>query len=93
MTVRIDPSTAMMFKIEEINKPWGRVRVRPVAAISTATHCSPRPIARRRTRRQLAVAQGSTRALRLEICPYRWCLSFGEFVLNIEDLDTGHLTI
>ena len=89
MTVRIDPATAMMFRIEEINKPWGRVRVHPVAAISTAGALLTSPHAEPDT---TWLRSGPPVPLRLEMRMYRWCLSFGEFVLNFEDLHTGHLT-
>ena len=90
MTVRIDPSTSMMFRIEEINKPWGRVRVQPVAAISTGGALLTSPGAGPDAN---WLRTGPPVPLRLEMRLYRWCLSFGEFVLNFEDLHTGHLTI
>lgn len=87
--VGINPATAMMFKIEEINKPWGRVRVHPVAAISAAGVLLTSPDAVPDT---TWLRSGPPVPLRLEMRMYRWCLSFGEFVLNFEDLHAGHLT-
>ncbi len=52
MTVEIDPTAATMFKFEEINIPWCRVRVHPVAAIGSTAALLTSP--RRRTRRHLA---------------------------------------
>lgn len=89
MTVHIDPATAMMFKIQEINQPWGRVRVHPVAAISSAAALLTSPHDRPDT---AWLRSGPPVPLRLEMRLYRWCLTFGEFVLNFEDLHTGHLT-
>ena len=89
MTVEIDPTTAMMFKIEEINMPWGRVRVHPVAAIGSAGDLLTSPDAGPDA---TWLRSGPPVPLRLEMRMYRWCLSFGEFVLNFEDLHTGHLT-
>lgn len=88
MTVEINPTTAMMFKIEEINIPWGRVRVHPVAAIGPAGALLTSPDAGPDA---TWLRSGPSVSLRLEMRLYRWCLSFGEFVLNYEDLHTGHL--
>ncbi len=89
MTVHLDSATAMMFKIEEVSMPWGRVRVHPVAAISSAGALLTSPHAEPDT---TWLRSGPSVPLRLEMRMYRWCLTFGEFVLNYEDLHTGHLT-
>ena len=76
-------------EIEEVNMPWGRVRVHPVAAIGSVGALLTSPQAKTDT---IWLRSGPPVPLRLEMRLYRWCLTFGEFVLNYEDLHTGHLT-
>ena len=74
----------MMFRIQALDEGRGQVRVHPVAAVGTdgALVSSPTEgIADMPWQRS-----GPTVALRLEMRLYRWCITFGEIVLNWEDL-------
>ena len=84
MKVSLDPKRTMMFRIQALDEGRGQVRVHPVAAVGPdgALLCSPTDgVADDDWRRS-----GPTVALRLEMRMYRWCLTFGEIVLNWEDL-------
>lgn len=82
--VSLDPKRTMMFRIQAIDVGRGQVRVHPVAAVgpdgvvaSTPTDGLSDPAWQR---------SGPTVALRLEMRLYRWCITFGEMVLNWDDL-------
>lgn len=84
MKTSLDPKRTMMFRIQALDEGRGQVRVHPVAAVGSdgALVTSPTAgIADDAWKRS-----GPTVPLRLEMRSYRWCLSFGEFVLNWEDL-------
>jgi hypothetical protein len=84
MKVALDPRRTMMFRIQAIDVGRGQVRVHPVAAVGAGGALVSTPNA--------AIADeawqrsGPTVAIRLEMRLYRWCLTFGELVLNWEDL-------
>ena len=82
--VSLDPKRTMMFRVQAIDVGRGQIRVHPVAAVgpdgalvSTPTDGIPDESWQR---------SGPTVALRLEMRLYRWCITFGELVLNWEDL-------
>lgn len=82
--VSLDPKRTMMFRVQAIDLGRGQVRVHPVAAIGPDGALVSSPTA--------GIADdawqrsGPTVALRLELRLYRWCITFGELVLNWEDL-------
>ena len=83
--VEPSPSRAMAFRIRAIDDATRQIRVHPVAALaddgkSLLTHFEPSIAAERWLR------AGATVPLRLEMRMYRWCLCFGEFALNWQDL-------
>jgi hypothetical protein len=82
--VEESPSRAMMFRIRGLDQGNRQVRVHPVAALADdgkSLLSEPRPdIPPDRWMRA-----GATVPLRLEMRMYRWCLSFGELVLNWRD--------
>jgi len=84
MKTSLDPKRTMMFRIQALDQGRGQVRVHPVAAVASdgALVTSPSEgIADEAWKRS-----GPTVPLRLEMRLYRWCLTFGEIVLNWEDL-------
>ena len=84
MKTNLDPKRTMMFRIQALDVGRGQVRVHPVAALAgdgTLITSPTEGIADDAWKRS-----GPTVPLRLEMRAYRWCLSFGEFVLNWEDL-------
>jgi hypothetical protein len=84
MKVDLDPKRTMMFRIQALDVGRGQVRVHPVAAVGPNGDLVTAPAA--------GIADdawkrsGPTVALRLEMRIYRWCMTFGEIVLNWEDL-------
>ena len=84
-TVRTDDRHAMAFRIRSMDPSAGRILVHPVAAANDdgrSLVTSPAP--------EIAdehwLRCGPTVPLRLEMRMYRWCLSYGEMVLNWRDL-------
>ena len=84
MQVALDPKRAMMFRIQAIDAGRGQVRVHPVAAIGPDGDLTSTPDENVPDTQWLR--SGPTVPLRLEMRLYRWCLTFGELVLNWEDL-------
>ena len=85
MFIEPDPTRAMMFRIRALDRGTRQVRVHPVAALADdAKSISIEPRASMASASWLR--SGPTVPLRLEMRMYRWCLSFGEFVLNWQDL-------
>ena len=79
-----DAKRTMMFRIQALDVGRGQIRVHPVAAVGAGGALLSSPAdgipddAWQRS--------GPTVPLRLEMRLYRWCLTFGEIVLNWEDL-------
>lgn len=88
MTVALDPNTAMMFRITSIDRKRGEIRVEPVAAIGADETLISTPVA---DPAGPWLACGPAVPLRLEMRMYRWCLCFGELVVNWQDLSAGDL--
>lgn len=82
--IRQDPARAMAFRIRSLDNGTRQIRVHPVAAIGDdgdlVTDAS-RDLTDERWLRS-----GPTLPLRIEMRMYRWCLCFGELVLNWQDL-------
>ena len=84
LTINPEPRRAMAFRIRTFDHGARQIRVHPVAAIGDdgkiliAHHQSSIPSER-------WLKSGPTVPLRLEMRQYRWCLSYGEMVLNWED--------
>lgn len=83
--VEENPAHAMMFRIRSLDQGSRQIRVHPVAALARGSKSlvsAPSP--------EISSAEwlraGATVPLRMEMRMYRWCLSFGEFVLNWRDL-------
>ena len=84
MNIRLDPNRTMMFRIQALDAARGQVRVHPVAAVAPDGALVSAPtdgIAD-----EAWLRSGPTVPLRLEMRLYRWCLTFGEMVLNWDDL-------
>ena len=84
MKAELDPQRTMMFRIQAIDAGRGQVRVHPVVAVGTngdPIYSRTDGIADDAWRRA-----GPTVPLRVEMRLYRWCITFGAFVLNWEDL-------
>ena len=80
-----DADAAMTFRIKVLGGKWGEVRVHPVAAVHPDGNglCTARD---ERIPDEAWLRCGPTVPLRMGMRRYRWCLSFGELVLNWEDL-------
>lgn len=84
MKAELDPERTMMFRIQAIDVGRGQVRVHPVTAVGddgAVVYGRNDAIPDAAWRRS-----GPTVPLRLEMRLYRWCLTFGELVVNAEDL-------
>jgi len=82
--IRVDPARAMAFRIRSLDNGTRQIRAHPVAAIGEDGELvtdATREIANERWLRS-----GPTLPLRIEMRMYRWCLCFGELVLNWQDL-------
>jgi hypothetical protein len=82
--VNLDPKRTMMFRIQAIDQGRGQVRVHPVAALGADGALVSSPT--EGLSDEAWQRSGPTVALRLEMRLYRWCITFGEMVLNWEDL-------
>jgi len=82
--VSLDPKRTMMFRIQAIDVGRGQVRVHPVAAVGPDGVLASTPTDGLSD--QAWQRSGPTVALRLEMRLYRWCITFGEMVLNWDDL-------
>jgi hypothetical protein len=85
--IRLDPSRAMAFRIRSLDNGTRQIRVHPVAAIGDDGELvtdESRDMADERWLRS-----GPTLPLRIEMRMYRWCLCFGELVLNWQDVLPG----
>lgn len=84
-TISPDPARGMAFRIRSLDEGTRQIRVHPVAGLApdgAVLITDPRAdIAPERWLRS-----GPTLPLRIEMRMYRWCLCFGELVLNWDDL-------
>ena len=85
MFIETNPEHAMTFRIRALDRGIRQVRVHPVAAADangeTVKFALDESLPSQRWLRS-----GPTVPLRLEMRMYRWCLCFGEFVVNWQDL-------
>ena len=86
-TVRADPARAMTFRVRSLDRATGQIRVHPVVALGDdgAVISDLRP----EIPHDAWARSGPTVPLRMEMRMYRWCLCFGEFVVNWQDLRSG----
>ena len=86
-TVRPDPARAMTFRVRSLDRATGQIRVHPVVALGDdgAVISDLRP----EIPHDAWARSGPTVPLRMEMRMYRWCLCFGEFVVNWQDLRSG----
>ena len=86
-TVRPDPARAMTFRVRSLDRATGQIRVHPVVALGDdgAVISDLRP----EIPHGAWARSGPTVPLRMEMRMYRWCLCFGEFVVNWQDLRSG----
>jgi hypothetical protein len=82
--VNLDPKRTMMFRIQAIDQGRGQMRVHAVAALGADGALVSSPT--EGLSDEAWQRSGPTVALRLEMRLYRWCITFGEIVLNWEDL-------
>ena len=84
MGVNLDAKRTMMFRIQALDVGRGQIRVHPVAAVGPGGSLLSSPVDG--VPDDAWIRSGPTVPLRLEMRLYRWCLTFGEIVLNWEDL-------
>jgi hypothetical protein len=86
--IRLDAARAMAFRIRSLDNGTRQVRVHPVAAIGDDVELV--TDASRDMPDERWLRSGPTLPLRIEMRMYRWCLCFGELVLNWQDLLPEH---
>ena len=82
--IRVDPARAMAFRIRSLDSGTRQIRAHPVAAIGEGGELV--TDATRDVVNEWWLRSGPTLPLRIEMRMYRWCLCFGELVLNWQDL-------